>query len=244
MFVICDGMPRSASTWSYNVATGLLQLGETGTKVHGAFSDDIALFLGQAPIATGHLVLKCHALDAVSRSLVHAGAAKVVYTHRGPAEAVESAMWMFGLEFDAAVGVIESSLELLRFHSESGTALLIDYEHITGHAEQAVREVASYLGVDPEPAIIDEVVKRTSLARVREKLERIGEPDARARLASHGGSVYDPETLLHPGHLRTKAACARPASFTPAEASELQRLSEKYELGGWARASASAPGGA
>jgi hypothetical protein len=228
MLVICDGMPRSASTWSYNVVLELLRR-TTDNLVHGGYSDDTSLYLAEAPLESEHLVLKCHAHDAVARALLHAGAAKAVYTHREPAAAVESAMWMFGLDFETAVSTVEGSLELLELHRRVRTGLVVSYDEITTAPQQAVGRIATFLGVHAGPAVIDAVVEATSLGRVRQKLEELAAPEAEGMLVRHGESVYDPDTLLHPRHVRTDEERERPATWDSEQLAALERLRERYE---------------
>lgn len=226
MLVICDGMPRSASTWSYNVVKELLHGSFPDACVHGAFADETAQFLAQAPPDASHLVMKSHSQDAVARALSKARAADVVYTHRDPADAVASAMWMFEMDFDGAVAAIESSIELLREHNRSGDALIVSYDEIVGSPRVAVERVASYLGLDAPPGLVDRVVAANSLQRVRERLDGIA---ASEQLVRHGGNAYDPETLLHPRHVRPDDERARPMQLADPQLEVLRRVRDRYE---------------
>src|SRR5437016_1457023 len=113
MLVLCNGMPRSASTWTYNVTMALL--GGTGRRVHGGYGDRLVEFLKSAPPAE-HLVVKSPFLTPVGRALARTGAARVIYSWRDPADAIGSAMAVFGKPFDELLAVIDASLELRAFH--------------------------------------------------------------------------------------------------------------------------------
>jgi len=109
MLVFCNGMPRSASTWSYNVALGLLRRSASG-EVHGGYDDNLPRFLGSLPASAAHAVVKSHSLDSAGRSLVQLGVAKVIYTWRNLADAVASFMTMFGADFDHAIAAVAWSI--------------------------------------------------------------------------------------------------------------------------------------
>src|SRR5437016_1368644 len=65
MIVLCTGMIRSGSTWSFNVVKRLL--GRISTSVYGEYSDAV----GQSLLSHGdgyeHRVIKCHAPDVFGR---------------------------------------------------------------------------------------------------------------------------------------------------------------------------------
>jgi hypothetical protein len=103
MLVICDGMPRSGSTWSFNVVLHLLCRAEPGCVLHSGYEESLPRFLEWTPPSATGAVLKCHDLDPLARALVQMGAALVIYTWREPADAVASCMRMFGQHFDAAL---------------------------------------------------------------------------------------------------------------------------------------------
>jgi hypothetical protein len=201
--VICNGMPRSASTWSFNVAMELLRhCVDHDDALHGDYDENIARFLSQAPRLVEHVVVKCHSLDALGRILARSGKAKVVYTRRDVADAVVSSMRMWRQDFEQALAPIEASLELFALHRESGRALLLNYDDIVGSPLRSVQRVAEYLEVAVEPRVVYEVAEATSLERMREKAAQLTRPGSHDRLVLVNDVMHDRESLLHPAHIR------------------------------------------
>lgn len=202
MLIFCNGMPRSASTWSFNVVMGLLRRSNPEQSVRGGYDEDVTRFLRGIDQSTAHAVLKCHSLDSLGHRLAHLGAAKVVYTRRDIADAMVSYMRMFGEDFEHALGVMSTSLDLYRFHLESGNAVILEYDDIVANPAGAIELIARYLGVEANTDIIAQVNEETSLERVREKVEELNSDDARPRLIREANTMYDPETLLNVNHIR------------------------------------------
>jgi hypothetical protein len=201
MLVICNGMPRSASTWAFNVAVELLRRSEPGAELHSGYDESVARFLASAPPTATHIVVKCHELDARGRALAQGAAARTIYTWRDPADAVVSCMRMFGYDFERSLAAIESSLKLYLLYRRWGTALIMSYREVVEAPVEAVERIATYLGVESPSDVVSTVANETSLERMKEKVKQLESADE-AHLAQTGSVAYDPETLLHPGHVR------------------------------------------
>jgi hypothetical protein len=199
MLVLCNGMPRSASTWSYNVAISLLR--HTVQEVCGGYDENLHRFLCGLPASCVHAVLKCHSLDDAGLRLAQLQAAKVVYTWRDLADATASFMTMFDVDFEDSISVMPSSLDLLLRHRSNG-ALILSYEAITQQPTESVAAVASYLNVAARQELITEIADANSLDRMREKVKQISSLDYGGRLIRHQRTSYDPETLLNLHHIR------------------------------------------
>jgi hypothetical protein len=190
--VVCNGMPRSASTWSFNVAVRLLRETQPG-RVHGGYDESTLAFLIRLPRGARHAVLKCHGLDEFGRALASSRTARVIYTWREPADAVASAMRMFSWDFDRAYASIEGSLCLYEFHRETRNVLIVDYSEIVDAPAVAIERVADYLELDVSRDLLRDVARATSIDEMRAKAESIEGVDVMS---------HDPESLLHPGHIR------------------------------------------
>jgi hypothetical protein len=227
MLVICNGMPRSASTWAFNVAVGLLQRSEPSSELHGRYDESVARFLESAPPSATHLVVKCHDLDARARALARAGEAQTIYTWRDPADAAVSYMRMFGYDFELACAAIESSLKLYRFHRLRGTALILSYAEIVDMPADAVARISGYLGLGHSPEIVRAVVEETSLDRVKEQVQRLDTADE-TELIRVGEVVYDPKTLLHRGHVQDGSVGYGKEVLTAQQLRQCDALVQRY----------------
>jgi hypothetical protein len=199
MLVLCNGMPRSASTWSYNVAMALLRC--NGDKVYGGYDENLHRFLRTMPASCAHAVVKCHSLDGAGIGLAQVRAAKVIYTWRDLADATASFMRMFGISFDRTLALMSSSLDLYQRHRHYG-ALILGYETIIRRPLDSVGAVAEHLTIKASNDQIAAIAEANSLPRMRERVKEIGSLDYGERLVRHERTSYDPETLLNLDHIR------------------------------------------
>jgi hypothetical protein len=248
MLVICNGMPRSASTWSYNVVLRLLRDAGTG-EVYGGYDDDLHHFMVSMPRSASHAVVKAHSLDASAIGLGQLAAAKVIYTWRDVADATYSFMTMFEVDFERAISAISSSLDLLAQHRGNG-ALIIGYDDIINDGLGSVGKIADHIGVAASQAQLTAIADVTSLNKMREQVEKISSPDYRQNLVRYEGKppanrlryyltgqlhrflghkrelkplIFDSETLLHVGHIRHGG---RGHSAAPLTAAQQRRIAD------------------
>ena len=89
MVVVVAGMPRSGSTWSFNVARVALSSKGSALRLMAADSlpEDVGMFIGHH---ARHLILKSHFPDAPVLNLLKTVAAKGIATLRDSAEASRS----------------------------------------------------------------------------------------------------------------------------------------------------------
>jgi hypothetical protein len=229
MLVLCNGMPRSASTWSYNVAMALLR--RTAEEVCGDYDENLHRFLCGLPASCVHAVLKCHSLDPAGLGLAQLQAAKVVYTWRDLADATASFMTMFDVDFEHTIALMSNSLDLYRRHRRNG-ALILSYEAITQQPTESVAAVASYLNVAVRQEQVAEIAEANSFGRMRERVKEISMVDYGERLVRHDRTSYDPDTLLHIDHIRDGSTGYGASRLTQAQLRRLDKLlREKGELG-------------
>ena len=200
MIVICNGMPRSASTWSFNVAARLLREVDGG-GVYGGYCEEFTRFLQDVPPGM-HGVVKCHSMESKALEMGARGAAKVIYTRRDLADALVSMMNMFGWDFEWSLSNLLRSLRFYRMHRDSGRALIIDYDQIMSSPAQVIESMAAYLGVKSTPRLVAEVAAETSFDRMRQIVRQIDQAPEDAGLVRVMNSAYDPQTLLHKHHIR------------------------------------------
>jgi hypothetical protein len=228
MLVICNGLPRSASTWSYIVAMRLLR-GATGAQTHGGYDENIYRFMRDLPASAAHAVLKCHGMDAAGLGLSQLHAARVIYTWRDLKDATASFMAMFGADFDHTFAVMSNSLDLYARHRASG-ALILGYPEILQDGPTAVARIADYLGLAAEREMVESVAEGASLARTRERVDLIGSIDYGDRLIRHEQSLYDPETLLHVDHVRNGGIGYGAEALNEAQRRRIDRLAQDKGL--------------
>jgi hypothetical protein len=154
----------------------------------------------------------------------------VIYTWRDIADATVSYMRMFGNDFEHALGVIDTSLQLRRFHLETGNAVILAYNDIMARPEEAIEQIARNLGIEGRPELVAQVNEETSLQRVREKVAQLNSEDGRRRLIRHENTMYDPETLLNVNHIRDGNSGYGRALLTQEQTSRIDELIRKWGL--------------
>jgi hypothetical protein len=221
-------MPRSASTWSFNVAVGLLRARGDAERVYGGYDEEAARFLSTAPERSRDLVLKCHSLDAVGRALTRAGVAKVIYTWRNITDAIASFMQMFEVDFEHAFAVTRDSLLLYDFHRKTGNAIALHYDEIAREPFESVRRIDTYLALDSAAEVMRAVCERTSFAQMREKANELAGTSNQARLIKLEKTTYDPETLLNLNHIRNGGSGYGRGILTPSQVTRAVELAREF----------------
>ncbi len=208
--VVCAGIYRSGSTWSFNVVRRLLELTPPGRNVAFDYAEPRELdnFVWRS-LSGEHHVVKCHAgsagfLDAVRAGFVHG----VVFSLRDPMAALASCVEQFcnrepfsrEWTFERALDHIE---EGLRFGGElvgNPGVVFIDL-HRDGEAASLER-IVKFMGVPVPPAELEEVREQFTFSAMRERSEQIAEQPADALLRG----INDPATLMHANHVEKGAA--------------------------------------
>ncbi len=200
MIIFCAGMPRSASTWSFNVAMRLLRAHAPDARIDSGFFENFAEWAAQKQERYDHLVAKCHAIDRSGASLLRLRAAKAIYTYRNPYDAVASAMNMFGLSFEESLDLIRESLRLYENELAPASTLSIAYEEILDRPLAVIGQIAEWLDLHPSSVQAAEIERETSIQTMREASAHVGENGSET--VRVGGLVWDARTLLHPNHIR------------------------------------------
>jgi hypothetical protein len=199
MIVLCNGMPRSASTWSFNVCRRLFQLLRPQDSLCARYDENIAEVVDPLMGAYDHLVLKSHSLDERGRELCLSGQAVAIYTHRDPFDATCSIMAMFGRSFEDALESVRQSLDLREFHQANGHAHVVAYDSIRNAPLEAIVGIAQHLGLNPSGDQLDRIVRETSIDAMRAIADQVATGRGAVRTPK---SMYDPETHVHRNHIR------------------------------------------
>jgi|SRR5579872_2235851 len=201
MVVLCDGMIRSGSTWSFNVALKLVQSCWPHRKTCGFYSDNPAVLLAAVRPRDSHLIIKSHSLDRSAYELCRAGSIKAIYTWRDPYDVIVSATRMFGYSLDSSIGALRNALQVWSFHRATGSACIISYESIVQTPVASVDSIADYLGMHIQPEQARQIAEAMAAERLKSYVKQI-DGFERSRIVRKDGYVYDRQTLLHQNHIR------------------------------------------
>jgi hypothetical protein len=198
MIVFVAGMPRSGSTYAFNVARDASM--RRGTLYQQA-SPDFRTALDAAG-RVDHVLIKAHEADELGIALAHQSAMRVVCTVRRPEDAVASWMETFGSsEMDA----IENIRRWLRFYAQlRGVALTVRYETLDAYPTLAARRIGRHLFEDFSWREARVIARRHSKASVKERTDQL-ERDA-VGVQDIGFTWYDKQTFFHRRHVSSLVA--------------------------------------
>ena len=201
MIVLVAGMPRSGSTFSFNIARDvLLRRGSLHQENAGEVINPL-LRAGGAD----HLLLKSHELDDVAICLAAQSAVRVICTIRRPEDAAASWITTFGFTEEQAISTIKDWLRL--YSRIRKFALTIDYETIDKRPVIAAHRIGRFLFRDAGWAEARAITRRHAKAKVKhemDQLERTSEG-----VVDLNFSWYDAHTFFHRRHvslLRSRSA--------------------------------------
>lgn len=193
MIVFIAGMPRSGSTFSFNIARRLLE--ERGT-LHQEPTGDLLGALERVGGAA-HLLLKGHSADKFTLQLAQLGAMKTVCTVRKPADAIASWMTTFGFTLEQSLGHMQDWLRM--FSAVRFYALIVPFEEIERDPKSAAWKIARHLCDDADQLAVERIATEFTKEKVRDLSEAV-----RARkgdIEDLGFSFYDKTTFFHRGHV-------------------------------------------
>lgn len=236
MLVLCTGMIRSGSTWSYNVAR--LLLGRCAPRVHGIYSDSPTEVMLHHGLDVDHCVIKCHDPDRAARVLIKHRLCRTIYTYREPIDCLASTADL-GLSFEPTLERLRASLELLEFQRAAGGVHLVWYDDIIERPRDRVRAIADYLELEVGDEIVDAVAEMLTRDRVRYVIR--SQQKSAAQLAG-AGLQWDPKTLFNERHIRDNPSDPAVVVGADHRAAVVAALSAWTDAAGRLRLAVRAPG--
>jgi hypothetical protein len=225
--ILCTGLLRSGSTWSFNVCR---ELGQATARRHrqgfgSAYLTEPQLdfFLNtQARSIPGPTVLKTHGVGPVAQEWIRTGRAAVVCTYRDPRDCVASMLTFFGLDFATAARRIHADLEFLALY-ETSRGLLIRYEEMMSHPLTQIERIATHLRIVVDRAELRRIDQVTNLQNSAKICRDLAGRDESQILRS-GGHRVDPATSLHDNHIMNSKPGRWRSEFTDEQARTLTEL--------------------
>lgn len=212
MIVILAGMPRSGSTFAFNIVREALRT--RGTVYHESSND----LLGAIDRSNGadHVLLKTHELDGPSTELAKAGGARIIITVRRVEDALASWLTAFGETGEAAaIDLMRNWLGMycnLRAH-----ALIVKYDEIDRLPWLAAWRMARTAcpGIGPVSVLRIARGYRKSIVKQRTDSMTPG-PD----FEDIGFSFYDKETFFHRRHVSALKSRSAEQGISPERLAE------------------------
>jgi Sulfotransferase domain len=208
-YVFCAGMPRSGSTWQYQIVSHLLE--ERRGGVRGGFlerADDFARIEEQTAGRTPWLTLKTHNGYPPYAQAIRDGRAVAVYSYRDLRDVAYSLMHKMKMSFAEVVEkrfMLGQCLNDDRFWRALPGVLCQRYEDIMSDPVTRVKEIAFFLGLPIADADAVRLAATYSLEANRSRQQQLTQ-----KLREKGVDLDDPRnavihdehTQLHWNHIR------------------------------------------
>jgi hypothetical protein len=195
LIVLLAGMPRSGSTFSFNIVREVLSrrgrvYHETGPDVPGVVNRSEG---------ADHVLVKAHSFDGPSLELARAGAFRVLMTIRRVEDALASWLEIFDpLPEEVALQVMRDWLTLYR--QLRAISVVVSYEEIDRWPWLAAWRIARATCPDVGLIEVMRIAQRFRKAEVKRQADTmlLGEP---GEIAANDFSYYDTTTLFHRRHV-------------------------------------------
>jgi hypothetical protein len=215
MIVIQAGMPRSGSTFAFNIVREALR---TCGTVYQESSEDLRGAIDRSNGAD-HVLLKTHALDGPSTELAKAGGARIIITVRRIEDAMAS--WLTAFEETGETMAIDVMRNwLCTYRNLHADALIVRYDEIDRLPWLAAWRMARTACPGIRPASVLRIARRYRKSIVKQRTDSM---TPGAHFEDIGFSFYDRETFFHRRHVSAlKSRCAE-------EGISLERLADWRE---------------
>ncbi|WP_095198617.1 hypothetical protein [Mesorhizobium carmichaelinearum] len=192
MLIFIAGMPRSGSTYSFNVVRRALS---RRGSVASVTSDKRAQFTSNE---TAHAIYKAHDADDELLSLLRSGSVKSICTIRKPESAVLSWLNTFGGEPADVVDTV--MLPWMRLYERiAAYSLILSMDEIENRRLLSTWKVGRY--VCPDYSLLEWAKDCHNLSKRRVSY-LLKEIESRKRQVVDGGwTYYDEETFFHRRHI-------------------------------------------
>jgi hypothetical protein len=204
--ILCSGMMRSASTWSFNVCRLLAILVANQLKIPtGATyleSDKLDDFLKQRmDNEPGIIVLKTHLPGNYALELIHSNKIKNVCTIRDPRDCVASRQLFDKESFQQSINWIKRDLSFIDLYLQTNNTLFIQYEIMIKHTQSQIQRICRYLDIEIGPSHLSEIDMLTGINSSRRISETLKTHPPQTVLRS-GSHLVDTVTHLHENHIQ------------------------------------------
>jgi Sulfotransferase domain len=196
LLIACLGLPRSATTWTFNVVRAIAA--ETRRDFVGVFAQTADDLAAKVPPGAANIVLKAHLPDPGLARLLSASQAPVILTWRDPRDAVVSYVERVESDVPSAIRIMTHCCCVLAEFATSHPHLLLVYEDQFCENPLSIDRIADYLGIPISPNRADEIYQALRFESVSRAIRNwSGELGPDSGFNTH----VDLETHWHKDHL-------------------------------------------
>jgi hypothetical protein len=194
------GMPRSASTFSFNITRDILRMrGKVYQESTNSLSGDVV------PEDTQFILIKSHsAQDEIIRA-VQAGEARSICTVRRPEDAIASWIYMFDMSVDRAIDVMRHWIYM--FEKIYEYSLIVRYNDIENNPFLEAQRIAKY--ICPADFSLNADIIAVKYLKLKVFNSTMDMKENGENVIDIGFSYYNQETFFHRRHVSSMVS--RPA---------------------------------
>ena len=202
MIIFCSGMPRSASTWSFNVCRLILQA--TSREYRADFvgeNEKVDQYLREEDVLSQKIdfLLKTHIPGSLALELIESKQAKNICTYRDPRDSICSRLKFQSVPFDMACNNIHYCLFMYDFFKKNTDTLFISFDNVKKQPLEEITGLAQYLDCNLDENQYQKINQETSLENSLKIAENIKNQTSEKLFKSE--SLIDKTTLLHSNHI-------------------------------------------
>lgn len=213
MIILCTGLIRSASTWSFNVCrllleqAGQLSPGQAAVNVLSGYVDgeNLDAALRQQQGAAGPVVIKSHFPGSYGMQLIERGEIFNICTLRDPRDCLVSLHAYGEMSFGESIQFIQENLRFInayRSHEKNARTLFIDFDDAVNRSLDSVGRIAGFLQLDLPGAELLETDRQTNLNAAKKIMQDIGQRQGSDSVHQVRNHLADNKTLIHQGHVQ------------------------------------------
>ena len=202
MIVICAGIMRSGSTWSYNVALELVKLTSV-SNVRCGYSNKQGISACVAEVEEGEAgIYKCHDPSDHVITMIRSGEVKCIITIRNPLDCIASRQQFQADEpLERSVQWVKNNIyHVVKMTSGKVKPLVLRYEDMMANSGGSMMPyyIAQYLKIPQRVESLDAISSTTDMESTKEFCQAI-KPGSGVR--EEQGHLVDAETCLHDNHI-------------------------------------------
>ena len=229
MLILNMGIPRSGTTWAFNVFRHILDrrgLAYDIANPSGGPAVD-AVLASVAP--RRNMIVHFH--EVTENVIQRAGSTDCAafFNVRDPRDVVVSQMHLHDAGLAEAIKMTMAAFWSLQQASGIPDLMLIPYEHIKDHAEALIYQMALRIGHFISPREAAEIAELTSIGKHREKMQQVaqrhGEPESGVKRVFSGWRhvKYDESSLITDKHIQSGETGRWKKELDPQQQEELNK---------------------
>ncbi|QDU81046.1 hypothetical protein Pla110_27830 [Polystyrenella longa] len=228
MITLALGIPRSATTWAFNVCRHLYDFQGLQYKIYNPTDylqmEELIVTLDQQE----HAIIHGHDLTPNLLKLATLNQVRPFFNYRNPCDVVVSQIKLHDLDLETAIQITANAYTYLEPAMAMPGIMLIPYEHATSQPESIIYQMATKLSIFLPLDKAKEIAEETSYAKhkkVMDEVNREGAEDVGTLYTSSRKIRFSETHLINDRHLQSGKNGRWREELTPPEQ---ERVLERF----------------